>query len=86
MAPKSLMILAQVSFWTSICNSLTCRSSMAVKEHWLHDDAKEYPEVMIKEAMLKVEKKPKIDPLFEINKELECSLTKKVKKCEVTTK
>ena len=86
MAPKLLMILVQVSFWMSICNSLTCCSSMAVKEHWLHDDAKECPEVMIKEAMLKVKKKPKIDPLFEINNELEYCLTKKVKKYEVMTK
>ena len=59
---------------------------MVEKECWLHGDAKECFEVMIKEAVLKVEKKPKINPLFENNEDLKCSLTKKVKKWEVTTK
>ena len=43
---------------------------MVEKECWLHDDAKECPEVMTEETVLKVEKKPKIDPLFEINEDL----------------
>ena len=42
------------------------KSKKTEKECWTHDDAKECPQLMIKEALMKVEKKPKIDLKIEI--------------------
>ena len=54
-------------------------SKKAEKEYWTRDDAKDCPELMIKEALMKVEKKPKIELKIEIKNDVKMLSLDKLK-------